>query len=290
MYLDSSPQYEALSYCWGDTAKPRKLYTNRGTINITESLFSALCTLRYFNGSRRLWADALCINQEDVNEKKWQVSLMGQIYQQARSCLIYLGPGFRDHTLVQPLLRGIASDSFSGAEGQVSRSQATEIGPPPFHSQAWIAFRELLCSPWFSRKWTIQECVLPSHVVVFCGSWNIEWDILAKAVQKASNRRTPLVTTGDAFRTLRAQSGAENVIQLGTVRDEILLGNQIGLLENLLRFRTREATDPRDHLFALLSVSSEGADPAFIPDYGSTLNNVMSKAAVKFVIQGNYLG
>jgi hypothetical protein len=146
-----------------------------------------------------VWADAVCINQQDNDEKNVQVALMGQIYQQASSCLVFLGPTFLNHTLVPLLLHAMADARFSGAQGQVSRNQASEVGPPPFHAQARSALRQLLRSPWFTRKWTIQECVLPRDVFVVCGSWSIDWDTFAIAVQKARNRRTPLVTTNDTL-------------------------------------------------------------------------------------------
>lgn len=287
--LDESPQYEALSYCWGSSATARSLYTPTGTFDITESLYSALGVLRNISGARRVWADAICINQLDKDEKNVQVALMGQIYQRASSCLVYLGPAFSNHTLIPPLLHAMADERFSGAQGQVSRSQKTEVGPPPFHAQAWSAFRELLRSPWFTRKWTVQECVLPRDVVVVCESWSIDWDTFAIAIQKASNRRTPLVTTNDALSTQATQDGANSVDQLRTIRTEFLQGTKVGMLDNLLRFRTRQATEARDHIFALRSISSDGADPAFTPDYQSALSDVTRKTAAAFIRNGQFL-
>ncbi|KAI0134396.1 hypothetical protein BJ170DRAFT_609667 [Xylariales sp. AK1849] len=42
-------------------------------------------------GSRRIWADALCIDQEDSKEKGSQKSAMTRIYRGASLVLVWLG-------------------------------------------------------------------------------------------------------------------------------------------------------------------------------------------------------
>ena len=39
-----------------------------------------------------LWVDALCINQEDYEEKNRQIPLMAMVYGAARAATIWLGP------------------------------------------------------------------------------------------------------------------------------------------------------------------------------------------------------
>lgn len=38
-----------------------------------------------------MWADGICINQEDIEEKTQQVKQMGQTYALARHTIIFLG-------------------------------------------------------------------------------------------------------------------------------------------------------------------------------------------------------
>ena len=42
-----------------------------------------------------LWVDAICINQNDVEEKTKQVAMMGRIFMQASRTVIYLGKADR---------------------------------------------------------------------------------------------------------------------------------------------------------------------------------------------------
>lgn len=89
--LDDKPEYEAISYCWGDPTDCRTVYCEGKPLQITVSLFTALRQLRYPDNPRSLWADAVCINQGDDIEKGSQVSLMSQIYSKTSRILIWLG-------------------------------------------------------------------------------------------------------------------------------------------------------------------------------------------------------
>ncbi|KAF2804442.1 uncharacterized protein BDZ99DRAFT_397927, partial [Mytilinidion resinicola] len=71
----SRPTYEALSYCWGDPADPGMMWCQRkGWPNLDQNLWAALFRLRLEDRKRLIWADSVCINQADDEEKSWQVS------------------------------------------------------------------------------------------------------------------------------------------------------------------------------------------------------------------------
>jgi hypothetical protein len=50
---------------------------------ITKNLEYVLQYLRYKESLRVLWIDAICINQNDLNEKSKQVLIIGEIYSKA---------------------------------------------------------------------------------------------------------------------------------------------------------------------------------------------------------------
>ncbi|KAK0654860.1 heterokaryon incompatibility protein-domain-containing protein, partial [Cercophora newfieldiana] len=92
--LDQITPYEALSYTWGADVFPHQLHIGpeSHTINITSNLHSALQHLRPRTGPpRRLWIDALCINQADPDEKSKQIPLMAAIYRDATKVIAWLG-------------------------------------------------------------------------------------------------------------------------------------------------------------------------------------------------------
>ncbi|KAI0456681.1 heterokaryon incompatibility protein-domain-containing protein [Xylaria acuta] len=90
--LTDEPEYEALSYTWGDSSATQPIQVNDDPRPVTRNLVSALQHLRHEDHDRYLWVDAVCINQADTAERGQQVSIMGQIYSKAKSVVVWLGP------------------------------------------------------------------------------------------------------------------------------------------------------------------------------------------------------
>lgn len=90
--LDENPSYTALSYVWGENTDRKSILANGTTLRVTQNLFLALEQLTHSEQNQALWIDAICINQDEPDEKSWQVGLMRDIYQQATTVVIWLGP------------------------------------------------------------------------------------------------------------------------------------------------------------------------------------------------------
>lgn len=58
--LDDKPEYEAISYVWGDPKMTRKIRCGRGVLDVTVNLYSVLHQIRSPTALRKLWADAVC--------------------------------------------------------------------------------------------------------------------------------------------------------------------------------------------------------------------------------------
>lgn len=78
--MDSKPSYAALSYCRDSRDERGTISINGQRISVTKSLELALKYLRKGKTPSVIWADAVCINQEDLDEKSLQVSMMRDIY------------------------------------------------------------------------------------------------------------------------------------------------------------------------------------------------------------------
>ena len=78
--LDETLTYTALSYCWGNQSEQREILVNEKRVSVTKSLEIALRYARKDLQDMVLWVDAICINQEDLKEKSYQVGMMGSIY------------------------------------------------------------------------------------------------------------------------------------------------------------------------------------------------------------------
>jgi hypothetical protein len=93
--LINPPKYVALSYCWGEPTCTKKISINGNAVNVTSNLESALRHLRA-KGYRRLWIDAVCINQRDKIEKSQQLLWMGSIYRRAEEVAAWTGEDSAD--------------------------------------------------------------------------------------------------------------------------------------------------------------------------------------------------
>jgi hypothetical protein len=64
--LSGRPDYNAISYVWGVPVFSKTLYCDDGAVlSITPTLDTALRRFRDKKEKKRLWADAVCINQKD---------------------------------------------------------------------------------------------------------------------------------------------------------------------------------------------------------------------------------
>ncbi|KAK4545615.1 hypothetical protein LTR36_002568 [Oleoguttula mirabilis] len=91
--LDSASIYDAISYCWGSSVDSRVIDVGGQLVPITRNLHAALVTLQMTETAHTwLWIDAISINQEDVDERNAQVPLMKDIFGQAETVHIWLGP------------------------------------------------------------------------------------------------------------------------------------------------------------------------------------------------------
>ncbi|KAF2026269.1 HET-domain-containing protein, partial [Setomelanomma holmii] len=137
--LDEKPHYEVLSYVWGDATITEEITVAGVPLQATRNLADFLRCLRLSNGERVVWADAICIDQSNQEEKSHQIGLMTDIYRHATDAHVWFGSFNSD-----------ACDS-GGRQYKVNRAWLMVID----------CIRWLLLRPWWSRVWTLQEAVLP---------------------------------------------------------------------------------------------------------------------------------
>ncbi|KAI0007134.1 heterokaryon incompatibility protein-domain-containing protein [Xylariaceae sp. FL0662B] len=109
--LKDSPKYEALSYAWGDASGPNITLNNRD-FGITKGLEEALRGLRRVDAPRRIWIDAICINQADTAERNAQVACMKEIYRGAELVVAWIGEETEDSKRAMRFLREMVTNNF----------------------------------------------------------------------------------------------------------------------------------------------------------------------------------
>jgi hypothetical protein len=90
--LAGKPDYEALSYAWGDQTSKVGIGVDGRRLDVTVNCALALQHLRCETQLRTLWVDAVCIDQTDEDECNQQVAIMGDVYETAQRVLVWLGP------------------------------------------------------------------------------------------------------------------------------------------------------------------------------------------------------
>jgi hypothetical protein len=165
--LNRHPEYEALSYTWGDPKITSPVYLEGVRSHVTTNLEQALRHLRYEDRERILWVDALSINQRDVRERNSQVRKMRDIYMGAKRVLVWLGleedakVALEFCEELQKIRRMEVSEVY-GETGLVESEHAYD--PWAVSSRydedelKWKACEALFTRrPWWSRTWIIQE-------------------------------------------------------------------------------------------------------------------------------------
>ena len=113
-----SPHFEALSYCWGkDTTCediqvcPMSEHFGQAIelLAARKTLCEALRHLRMPNATRTLWIDAVCINQQAVDERNKQLPRMAFLYSHATKTIAWLGPASEDSAQAVRALHWISS-------------------------------------------------------------------------------------------------------------------------------------------------------------------------------------
>jgi len=191
-YLGEGDSYEALSYCWGDSRNTMPILLNRVDFPVRGNLLDALRRLRRENSLRRMWIDAICVNQEDIEERNNQVQLMGRIYTSTSRCLAWLGcdtvtaeTGLTTHRKIEELRLSNPYDQNDQQTLETIVSRWLDSGLPEPDSEGWVALQAILLAPWCTRAWVVQEVAFPRLVTLICGDVLLDWDDTARTLDFA---------------------------------------------------------------------------------------------------------
>ncbi|PSS25238.1 hypothetical protein M430DRAFT_133506 [Amorphotheca resinae ATCC 22711] len=284
--LANNPRYEALSYAWGVIDSYNLITVDGCPMRIRENLETALRHLRYEQRDRILWVDALCINQEDDEERSQQVSYMSLIYSKAMSTVIYLGDRDSDTDRAFDALEMFSQDRHLP---DLPIWKADD--PGRIEWAGVLVIERILLFPWWGRTWIIQEVALARNLVMVCGKRSLNWDSVVtpavhSMVKHVNSCCMGCVAQKDYQRAnRRLKSPLYQLMQnLDTIRRSIQRGSAPALLQLLKNYRDREATDPRDKVYALLGIAGDVSLYAIIPDYQIPFEEVYKATALQLIL------
>ncbi|KAJ4291859.1 hypothetical protein N0V90_009755 [Kalmusia sp. IMI 367209] len=219
-YPDFQLKFEALSYAWGDGEANAKLTVisddsamGLSALYVRPNLYNALKQLRDSQSERTLWIDALCINQDDLQERNHEVKRMSQIYTLASKVIVWLGTENPDGSsaraldifgffgeqfeltadwllLISPLWasrnenKTAFPSAFADPQMIYALYRGQRKGVSPLYTESdFRSIQEILTRSWWDRLWIWQEVLLGNHrTVVQCGSISLSWYYLRRSI------------------------------------------------------------------------------------------------------------
>lgn len=140
---------------------------NRHEHQITENLAEFLQQMRQeMENLELLWIDALSINQDNMEERNHQFPLMRAIYKSAERVVAWLGEAEDDSEVIAGLrlFKGLASAAIAYHNVEMAVNQVQN--PTPFALASFQAVKAIGCGPWWTRRWALQEAVLPENLLL----------------------------------------------------------------------------------------------------------------------------
>ncbi|KAI9164094.1 HET-domain-containing protein [Paramyrothecium foliicola] len=240
--LASQPIYEAVSYAWSHGPAVKTIEINGEKVAVNQHIYELLRTFRK-RGRRALWIDALCINMQDTQERIDQVNMMSYVYSRAERVLAYLGNAKRSFSKTQ--LKTMKEGKYL-----------------PWDDQHCDAVAK---SPYWKRRWTIQEIVLAKDIQFHLGNgfFTMATYYSTLAEGEALTRIRPHLRLIESIRKSRPSD---------LQRLEVLLET----------FKHLECHDTRDKIFSLVGLADDDAQAMIEVDYDKPYYDIYTQLVEYF--------
>lgn len=262
--IDIPVDYRAVSYVWGSPSVTKAILIDGKQFVVRANLWDFLAEARRENFTGALWVDAICINQNNMEERSSQVAMMGLIYSKAINVWAWVGLGTKRH---HSAFQHIAKIDWPAEVQKIVNGQESSA-----IKQHIKSLNLLLDLEYWSRLWIIQEYVLARCVTIQCGPEvlsEITLDHIAKAVEGLGR------ITSKSYKNCLYHSAGARVLNLRICHTDQLLkfmsaGPYLCYLIIESHSGRASCSDPHDHVYALLSLHSI-ARSEIVPDYEKPL-------------------
>jgi hypothetical protein len=274
--LSQAPEFEAVSYVWGKSIDGSTISIGVDNLAIPKNLDPFLRRLRHTDRTRVLWVDSICIDQTNIPERNSQVKLMGDIYSRASAVTAWIRPDTpADCLRTLDFIKGIAQSR----EQHWSPLQDPD-SPLTLSGLDFLSVMDFFKQQWWMRMWTLQEAVLAKQLILYVGDVTLPWDVVAKftsnfvwhAASCCSDVSKKFFIINDVLHRL------STVEDLEVYRDKIKKGTSIDFCQLIAAGSFRDATDPRDKIYAVLGLTGGLYSPRI--DYSLDVTTVYKEAAV----------
>ncbi|KIY02723.1 uncharacterized protein Z520_01188 [Fonsecaea multimorphosa CBS 102226] len=233
-------EYECISYTWGDETSPNSINVDGNEVPLRLNLEQALRRFRSATKSRLLWVDAISIRQDDADEKAQQVTMIGDVFQNATRVLAWLG----EHADSSENLFDISEEA---ATSLFDRDRAQ-------FRQKYDTLARFMDRRYWHRTWIVAEIVCARELVICCGPDRIAWSHLLKYkftdVMRFDQGWTRRLTKLDDARQAHRFAHSNHPSHISDVEWE---GHR-ELQGYLYATENTECLEPRDTIFSLRAI------------------------------------
>lgn len=233
-----------------------------------------------------VWADGICINQTDEEDKNTQVRQMGTIYEFARNTIIFLGDLAPEAQSVIDILAMFQYNTQQGVSSviQDDKNPAHLIRQPSHLEIERLAIEHILQRTWFTRIWVLQELVLSVNPWIQVATSRLRWKVFYNLLMQSNSRPAhgPLKRLYD-INHARLDMGPT------WLPDANGKSKHNNLLQILRWRRGSGVTNPRDMIYAHLGMlGGKDNEDCLLEkliqvDYSKSIGEVYTNAALYFI-------
>ncbi|KAG4425966.1 hypothetical protein IFR04_000910 [Cadophora malorum] len=210
---------------------------------------------------------------------------MKAIYRNAATTIAWLGPDTKNQAdtafqRLKVLATRKPEDEFENAIAALFTGYTAWRNDP-----GWSSIKALMDFAYWKRTWIIQELALSRSVLFWWGQSSIGLDILDTAMANLRDRKPK-----DYF-----ESGYKDILYLlvivGKTRSKHGRESKGMNLERILTFSCRSlASEPRDKIFGVLGLSSDGSELIPNPDYRKPLDAILRELTISMLLRQDSKG
>ncbi|KAF8860223.1 hypothetical protein BDZ45DRAFT_649084 [Acephala macrosclerotiorum] len=282
--LVHNPLYENLYYQNGGSRPPGTITCDGVEMTIGGELYSALRRLRKEDEVLRIWVDAICINQSDMEERNLHVKMMGEVYAKAETVRVWLGEAVGIEEMALRCLENV-NEKFNELflAGMMQNRGAVQyacINDEKIKGSDWDELAQLLNRAWFERVWVIQEIANAKQAFIHIGRIVLGWDYFSAII---SGMRSFNVDV-----TLLHCNGVKAICIMNMLREEKAglpgAANRMPLLELLEETRDFKSTLACDKIYGILGLTKdfESVDV----DYATDSPVIFQRLALAHLMKG----
>jgi hypothetical protein len=242
-----APEYDAITYCWGEDKTLTTITCNGSNLRIRRSLFKSLKFLCHRKPPHRpLWIDAICLNQDYDEEKAVEVPLIHKVFANATKTIAWLGEGSA---------KTDAAMDFSSSNRDVNVDDPSLTkGSSNAHRRA---LQSIVQSPWFNRLWVLQEVIVSTEIELLYGHKSIMWPVLVSLFEIcfADNALAFVQEFFPGTKLMEfPQSPFLGILSMNAARKTFKRMHELELKYLIRHFGGRGCQEPVDRIWALLGL------------------------------------